>query len=127
MSRKDEGYNWEHSDMGLTPEKPSRTAKASVTMNMKCMFRRYPEDTELTGTGTFVIHKKEDGKFGYTLSAGSIPGTLNSAQREWFSIPFFIFWTIFENQEGFGDSLLPSETIGFFVVYHENRYTGGER
>ena len=34
---------------------------------------------------------------------------------------------IFENQEGFGDSLLPSETIGFFVVYHENRYTGGRK
>ncbi len=70
MSRKDEGYNWEHSDMGLTPEATVTDSKGIGNDEYEVhVSLRYPEDTELTGTGTFVIHKKEDGKFGYTLSA----------------------------------------------------------
>ncbi len=70
MSRKEDGYTLQHSDMGLTPEATVLDSKGigndeyEVHVSLK-----YPEDTELTGTGTFVIHKKEDGKFGYTLSA----------------------------------------------------------
>lgn len=70
MSRKDEGYNWKHSDMGLTPEATVTDSKGIGNDEYEVhVSLRYPEDTELTGTGTFVIHKKEDGKFGYTLSA----------------------------------------------------------
>lgn len=70
MSRKDDGYTLEHSDMGLTPEATVTDSKGIGNEEYEVhVSLRYPEDTELTGTGTFVIHKKEDGKFGYTLSA----------------------------------------------------------
>ena len=65
MSRKDEGYNWEHSDMGLTPEANGYgQQKASVTMNMEVhVSLRYPEDTELTGNGYLCDPQKRGREF----------------------------------------------------------------
>lgn len=70
MRKKDNGYEFDHSDMGEGPEitvtgsEHGSGNEYEVSVSLKSF-----EDMDLSGTGTFVLEKNAESKFGYSLKS----------------------------------------------------------